>query len=135
MARFEYRSLLEMPARPGVKYRTVYIKQSPEEHKRLLTWLCQTGQDILAILELDPVLSEWFSEPHEDFRRSRRGEYYSPEDLLTDMIHQLSLGHDLPQAMADRWNRLTESTPWQIELDQASVAKKPQHQVHMAVFE
>ena len=135
MARFEYRSLLEMPARPGVKYRTVYIKQSPAEYDRLHAWLLQTGQDILGILELDPVLGEWFSQPHPDFRRSRRGEYYSPEDLLTDMIHQMSLGRDLPQAMTDRWNRLCESTPWQIELVEASVAKKPQHQVNMAVFE
>jgi hypothetical protein len=116
MARFEYTTLLEMTPRPGVKYATVYIKQRPDEYQRLTQWLTATAEDILGILELDADLAAWFSQPHADFRRSRRGEYYSPEDLLTDMIHQLSLGRDLPQAMADRWNRLCEGTPWAIDL-------------------
>lgn len=135
MARFEYTRMHEMPPRPGVKYATVYIKQSPAEYQRLHQWLLKTGEDILGILELDPDLAHWFSHPHPDFRRSQRGEYYSPEDLLTDMIRQLSLGRDLPHAMLDRWNRLTESTPWQIELVPAKQPKKPQPQVYRAVFE
>ena len=135
MARFEFTRLHEMPPRPGVKYATVYIKQSPEEHARITEWLTHTAQDILGILELDADLAQWFSQPHADFRRSRRGEYYSPEDLLTDMIHQLSLGRDLPQAMVDRWNRLCEGTPWAIDLEETTQSKKPQPVVHRAVFE
>ena len=135
MARFEFTRLHEMTPRPGVKYSTTYIKQSPAEYQRLHQWLIKTGEDILGILERDADLAQWFSQPHADFRRSRRGEYYSPEDLLTDMIHQLSLGRDLPQAMVDRWNRLCEGTPWAIDLEQATQSKKPQPVVHRAVFE
>ena len=134
MARFEFTRLHEMPARPGVKYVTVYIKQSPEEHSRLTEWLTHTAQDILGILELDADLAQWFSQPHADFRRSRRGEYYSPEDLLTDMIHQLSLGRDLPQAMVDRWNRLCEGTPWAIDLEQATQSKTSRPTAQKAQF-
>jgi hypothetical protein len=135
MARFEYTALREMTPRPGVKYATVYIKQRPDEYQRLTQWLTATAEDILGILELDADLAQWFSQPHADFRRSRSGEYYSPEDLLTDMIHQLSLGRDLPQAMTDRWNRLCEGTPWAIEFYPATPPKKSRPVVDRAVFE
>jgi hypothetical protein len=135
MARFEFTRMHEMPPRPGVKYSTTYIKQSPAEYQRLHTWLLKTAEDILGILELDADLARWFSHPHPDFHTSRRGQYYSPEDLLADMIKQMSLGRDLPHAMLDRWNRLCEGTPWEIEFYAAKQPKKPQLQVHRAVFE
>jgi hypothetical protein len=135
MARFEFTKMHHMTPRPGVKYATIYIKQTPEEYQRLHRWLLQTAEDILGILELDADLARWFSQPHPDFHTSKRGEYYSPEDLLTDMIKQMSLGRDLPHAMLDRWNRLTEHTPWQIDFYQSTPVKKPQPQVNRAVFE
>jgi hypothetical protein len=55
-----------------------------------------------------------------DFRKSVRGEYYTPQDLITDMLEQMIRGRDLPQSMIDRWNRLTDHTPWQIELAKAA---------------
>ena len=135
MARFEFTRMHEMPPRPGVKYSTTYIKQSPQEYQRLHQWLLKTGEDILGILELDADLARWFSHPHPDFHTSRRGQYYSPEDLLADMIKQMSLGRDLPHAMLDRWNRLCENTPWEIEFYAAKQPKKPQPEVNRAVFE
>lgn len=125
MALFKYKRLHEMDPRPGVRYATVYIKQTTEEHKRLQAWLTQVAEDILGILELDPDLAQWFSRPQVDFRKSRRGEYYSPEELLTDMLNQLSLGRDLPQAMLDRWNKLTQGTAWQIEFEQENSVGNP----------
>jgi hypothetical protein len=135
MARFEFTRLHEMAPRPGVKYSTTYIKQSPAEYQRLNTWLIRAAEDIMGILELDPELARWFSHPHPDFHTSKRGRYYSPEDLLTDMIRQMSLGRDLPHAMLDRWNRLCENTPWEIEFYQTTAVKKPRPQVNRAVFE
>ena len=135
MARFEFIKTLEMPPRPGSRYSTTYIKQSLTEYQRLNTWLIRTAEDIMGILELDPELARWFSNPHPDFHTSKRGQYYSPEDLLTDMLKQMSLGRDLPHAMLDRWNRLCEGTPWEIEFYQTTAVKKPRHQVNRAVFE
>lgn len=113
-----------MEPRPGVRYSTTYIKQTPAEYQRLRSWLMQIGENILDICQHDPSLTEWFTRPMQDFRKSTRGQYYTPEELLTDMIDQMSLGRDLTQAMLSRWNRLTEATPWQIELVEAMPAEK-----------
>lgn len=120
MAQFYYTRKLEMTPRPGVKYATVYIKQSATDYRELRSWLIQIGESIVAACQLDPTLAEWFQRPMPEFRRSVKGEYYSPQDLLIDMIHQMSLERDLSQAMIDRWNRLCEGTPWQIEFAKAA---------------
>ena len=120
MAQFYYKYIKEMEPRPGTKYATKYIKQSDQEHQRLQKWLVQIAETILDIANHDPSIAEWFVRPMPDFRRSSRGQYYTPQDLITDMLDQMIRGRDLPQAMIDRWNRLTDHTPWHIEL-----AKQP----------
>jgi hypothetical protein len=105
-----------MQPRAGRKYATIYIKQSHEEHQRLLTWLTERAQDIIAVCEHYPDMAEWFQRPARDFPRSGRRDFYTPEHILTDMIQQLSLGRDLPRAMWARWNRLTDQTPWTITM-------------------
>jgi len=116
MSTFYYRRLHTMEPRAGRKYATIYIKQSHEEHSRLLAWLTERAQDIIAVCENYPDMAAWFQRPCRDFPRSSRRDFYSPEDLLTDMIQQLSLGRDLPRAMWARWNRLTDQTPWTITM-------------------
>ena len=116
MAEFKYKRKQEMEPRPGHKYATVYIKQTDLEHTRLRNWLVQVAEHILGVCEINASMAEWFTSPHRDFRKSTRGEYYTPEDLLTDMITQLARGRDLPEAMLNRWNRLTADTPWQIDM-------------------
>lgn len=135
MALFYYRKMITLEPRPGMRSGTTYIKQSQEEYDRLKSWLTRIAEDIVGTIELDPDLAGWFTRPQADFRKKKRGEYYSPEDIITDMLYQMSLGRDVPQAMIGRWNRLTESTPWQIELVQSNAAKTPTHAVHTAVFE
>jgi hypothetical protein len=98
----------------------VYIKQTPHEHARLRNWLVQIAEQIIGACEVNASAAEWFSQPMREFRKSQRGEYYSPEELLTDMIAQLAQGRDMCQSMVDRWNRLTAQTPWQIELVEAT---------------
>ena len=127
MAQFYYTSLLTLKPRPGTKYATTYIKQTPEERLRFRTWLIGVAEDILGIVRIDPVLAEWFVTPLVDFRRSRRGEYYSAEDLVTDMLAQLAGNRDLPQAMLARWNRLCQGTPWQCDFVAATRASKQPH--------
>ena len=120
MAQFTYRYKQEMAPIGNRKYATVYIKQSHAEHHRLLNWLVQIAEQICGTCEINASLAEWFTSPNRDFRRSQRGQYYTPEELIADMIQQLSQGRDLPQAMLDRWNRLVQGTPWEIELTTGS---------------
>lgn len=133
MATFYYRSRRTLEPRIGTKYSTTYIKQDAAEHQRLQNWLVQIAEDILAISDVDMDCALWFITPMPDFRKSTRGQYYSPQDILTDMIDQLAHGRDLPEAMLGRWNRLTEGTPWQIELLPSSDTK-PQFQVRSPLF-
>jgi hypothetical protein len=116
MTTFSYRQLRHMTPRPGVKYATVYIQQDPEEYQRLLRWLVSVAESIVGIAEIDPACAAWFTTPMPDYRRSRRGEYYSPQDIVTDMIDQMAHGRDLTEAMLGRWNRLSRGTPWEIDL-------------------
>jgi len=116
MSTFHYKRLHTMEPRAGRKYATIYIKQSHEEHQRLLTWLTERAEEILDVCENYPDFAEWFQRPAADFPRSRKRDFYTPENILTDMIEQLSQGRDLPRAMWARWNRLTDQTPWTITM-------------------
>jgi len=120
MPRFVYRTTRTMPPRPGVTYSTVYYKQSPEEHARMTAWLTGVAEQIFDRCLADPDTDSWFTTPHKRFRKSTRGQYYTPEELLTRMLEQLIAGNDLPDAMIGRWNRLCVGTEWEIEMtDQA----------------
>jgi hypothetical protein len=133
MATFYYRTTKTMEPRIGVRYATVYIKQDIAEYERLKSWLVQIAQDIISISQIDADCADWFTKPMADFRRSQRGEYYSPEDIITDMIDQMMHGRDLTEAMIGRWNRLTEGTPWHIEL-LSTHDTTPQPQVRSPLF-
>lgn len=117
MPKFYYRHIREMEPRPGMKVGTRYIRQTPEEYDRLHQWLQSTAQEIMTVLETDPDMDAWFVQPLKSFRRSQRGEYYSAQEIVTDLLHQMSLGRDVPEAMTGRWNRLCAHTPWQIDLE------------------
>ena len=123
MALFYYRKMLTLDPRPGMNSGTTYIKQSQQEYLRLRNWFAEIGEDILDSIQLDPDLAAWFTRPQTDFRKKRRGEYYSPEEIFTDILRQMSLGRDVPEAMIGRWNRLCAGTPWQIDLEPMSQAR------------
>lgn len=124
MAAFYYNTIREMEPRPGVKYATRYIKQTRAEHRRLQAWLAEIAETILDIADHNPEVAEWFIRPDLRFRRTD-GSYYTPQDLLTDMLTQMTQNRDLPQSMVDRWNKLTDTTPWQIHLIQGTAEQKP----------
>jgi len=127
MTTFYYKHLQEMQPIGNTPYKTVYIKQTHHEHARLQNWLVSIAEQIIGACEVNASAAEWFTSPLRDFKKSRKGQYYTPEELLTDMIGQLSLGKDLPKAMLDRWNRLTAGTPWEIDLQHSTDSRTPAH--------
>jgi len=134
MTIFYYKHKQEMQPIGKNPYRTVYIKQTHHEHARLRNWLVQVAEQIIGATEANASAAEWFTTELRDFKKSQKGQYYTPEELLTDMITQLAQGRDLPQAMLDRWNRLTQGSPWEIELVASSDTTQPQ-QDRFALFE
>lgn len=134
MATFTYKYRQEMDPIGRRPYNTIYIKQSHAEHARLRNWLVEIAEQLIGQCEINASAAEWFVTPMRDFRRSQRGQYYTPEDLITDMIHQLALGRDLPQSMVDRWNRLCEGTAWEIHFEPTTQPKSHAHEQARAWF-
>ena len=116
MPQFKYQQRLEMPARPGRTYATVYVKQRPTERDRLHTWLRQVGADIAEVCSRRSDLETWFCNPDAKFRKRESTGYYSPAELLHDMLSQLDAHKDIPEAMLGRWNRWCDATEWEIEM-------------------
>jgi len=134
MATFTYKYKQEMDPIGDNPYRTIYIKQSHHEHARLRNWLVEIAEQIIGTCEVNASAAEWFTTPMREFKKSRKGQYYTPEELLTDMIQQLALGKDLPQSMVDRWNRLCQDTVWEIHFSQSSQPKTSAHAQARALF-
>jgi len=134
MATFTYKYKQEMDPIGDNPYRTIYIKQSHHEHARLRNWLVEIAEQIIGTCEVNASAAEWFTTPMREFKKSRKGQYYTPEELLTDMIQQLALGKDLPQSMVDRWNRLCQDTVWEIHFAQSSQPKTSAHAQARALF-
>jgi len=116
MPQFKYQDRLEMAPRPGRNYATVYVKQRPAERDRLHAWLRQTGSDIAQVCQRRSDLETWFCNPDARFRRRETAGYYSPAELLHDLLSQLDENKDLPEAMLNRWNRWCSDTEWEIEM-------------------
>ena len=116
MPEFKYQERLEMPARPGRNYATVYVKQRQSERDRLHTWLRQVGSDIATVCQRRPDLETWFCNPNAKFRKRETAGSYSPAELLHDMLSQLDENKDIPEAMLGRWNRWCRDTEWEIEM-------------------
>ena len=116
MATFQYRTQLSLEPRPGVRYATTYYKMTPAQSQQLIAWLASIGSAIDQVCDENPDWAEWLNQPLKRFRKSRAGEYYTPLELLTDMLTQLTEGRDLPEAMVGRWNRLCGHTDWQMHM-------------------
>jgi hypothetical protein len=135
MQTFYYRTLKELEPRPGVKYATVYYKQSAQEYERTRSWLVRIAEEMLDVADHDPSMAEWMLRPHADFKKSTRRDFYSVQDLITDLVQQVAQGKDIPQSMVGRWNRLCEGTPWEVRFEQSSHAGTPVHVQARALFE
>ena len=120
MPRFVYQTTRTMEPRPGVNYATTYFRMTEMQREAMTLWLASIGRDIEQVIQSDYEWYAWLNQPLKGFRKSKRGEYYTALEMLTDMLGQLVAGKDLPEAMVGRWNRLCSGTPWSIELtDQA----------------
>jgi hypothetical protein len=134
MATFTYKYKQEMDPIGRNPYKTIYIKQSHAEHARLRNWLVGIAEQIIGTCEINASAAEWFVTPMRDFKKSTKGQYYTPEDLITDMISQLAQGKDLPQSMVDRWNRLCQDTAWEIHFEPTKQPKSRVHEQARALF-
>jgi hypothetical protein len=127
MAReFGYTSRKEMEPRPGVRYATTYYKQSLQEYTRLRQHIYQVAAEIMAICDSDASYQLWATTPMKSFKKSVRGQYYTPMEIVTDMVEQLTKQKDIPSGMLGRWNKLFADTKWDIYLTSGTPARETQ---------
>ena len=120
MAKFKYKTIRQMDARPGVKYATQYYKQAQAEYDRLREHIQQACQALREVAQTHPELYPACYTPMRDFPKSQRGEYYTVEEIMSDALAQMLSGKDLPSGMLGRWNRLFAGLSVDIEMvDQA----------------
>lgn len=110
MAKFKYRSTREMEPRPGVKFATVYYRQTAAEYRRVQAHVEAVIADIIdgAIARNQTDL---LTQELKNFPRLGGRPNYSAADILMDMRDQLATGKDIASGILGRWNRLLEEFP------------------------
>lgn len=124
MAEFQYTSRKQMEPRPGVKYATTYYKQTLKEYTRLRAHIYRVAAEIMAVCDSDSDYYRWATTPMRSFKKSVRGEYYTPMEIVTDMVEQFAKQKDVPGGMLGRWQKLFAGTAWNIELTSGQPAKE-----------
>lgn len=120
-----YQKMVRMEPRPGVKYATVYIKQTPQQRQELVNHIRLTLDDLSHIMETYTDINDYVMEvPQRDFKRSD-GTCRSIIDIILDMVNEATGRRrdgnlkDFALAPIERWNKLFRGTPREIILVQA----------------
>lgn len=114
MPQFTYNQQLTMPVRTGRKYSTVYYQLSPRQRQLLWAHVNQVTERFLTAAEANPDNLATASEPLREFPRRETPGWYSAQDIVTDLWHQLHQGRDSTAGMIGRWNRLFADTAHEI---------------------
>ena len=121
--KLKYLQTKVMEPRDGVKYSTTYYQQNSEQAQDAYRFVKEVAEQIVMACEHNLELMEWVQTPLKAFPRTGARPNYSMEDIVTDLLHQLDMGKDIPSGMLGRWNRLFKETPWDIELEEYVSAK------------
>lgn len=115
MAQFGYDSIKKMQPRPGRSYATDYYKQNSDERARTERHITRVLEEFWEKAKPEPVW-EYLNKPDQRFPRRETKGYYSPMEILTDMLEQMRSGKDIPSGMLGRWNKLLEGTGDEIDM-------------------
>jgi hypothetical protein len=121
---FHYTSRKEMEPRPGTNFATTYYKQTQAEYNRLRQHIYLVGADMMARCDGNADHNLWAQTPMKAYRKSVRGQYYTPMEIVTDMLEQFSKQKDIPSGMLGRWNKLFAGTEWDFQLVSGTPARE-----------
>lgn len=131
-AQFEYTHIHKMQPRPGVKFATVYYKQTPEQRELLRQHLMQCISEIAHTLDVNPVEQTFATKPLKGFPKTGGQKNRSLKELLTDTIGECEgktrqgQPKDFAQAPLERWNKLFAGTRYEVEMTQSGLKPRPQ---------
>lgn len=132
MPQFRYTQVRHMDPRPGRTYATSYYKQTPAEYQRTQQHVQATHDALLAAAGTDPDLQAWLTQGLRGYRKSQAGEYYTPMEIVTDLLSQFRMKKDVPSGMLGRWHKLFADTDYDIDM---VPARSPRTNTYERLFE
>lgn len=126
-----YQKLVKMEPREGVAYSTTYVKQTLDQRNQLTKHVRRVVSEIADALEGDDDMLDWIRTPLKGYKTTN-GVNRSALDILTDMVNEAKgkTKHNMPKDYAlapiERWNKLFESTDYEIVLTQTFDARPNQ---------
>ena len=123
MPEFHYTTKKELEPRPGTNFATTYYKQTQREYTRLRAHVYRVAAEFNSVCDSDLDYYKWAVKPLKGYKKSTKGEYYTPMEIVTDMLGQFTKQKDLPSGMLGRWSKLFADTPWDIRMVTGTPAK------------
>ena len=114
MPEFHYTTRKQLDPRPGTNFATTYYKQTQREYSRLREHIYRTAAEIMAVCDSDLDYYRWATTPIRSYKKSVKGEYYTPMEIVTDMVDQFAHQKDVPSGILGRWQKLFADTPYDI---------------------
>ena len=120
-----YQSLHKMEPRPGVKYATVYYKQSLAQRLELVKHIMTVINEIGEATKGNEEYLAWFEQPQKMYPKTGPGktrEYRSILEMFEDIIGECrgakkdGTPKDFAQAPIERWNKLFYDTDYAIDM-------------------
>ena len=124
---FQYTSKKTMEPRPGTNFATVYYKQTQAQYSELRAHVYRVAAEFNAVCDSDLDYYRWATTPLKGYKKSVKGEYYTPMEIVTDMLDQFTHQKDLPSGMLGRWSKLFADTPWDIQMTSGRPARETQY--------
>lgn len=101
---FHYESTRQMDQKDGRNFATKYYKLHPQEYARVKQHIVRVAEAVDEIAHY-PDVAAWLDTPQKQYRKTT-GEYYTPGEIVTDMLKQVKNNRDITQGLLGRWRRL-----------------------------
>lgn len=128
---FYYQKTHEMTARDGVRYATVYYKQSLEQRKQLTQHIYKCSKEIIDYLDQHPEYMDWHkTKPLKGFPKTGGQKNRTTWEIIEDLAIEAQgrkrdgLPKDYAAAPIDRWNKLFKDTEYEFRMEQNDTAVK-----------
>jgi hypothetical protein len=128
MKDIHYQKMIRMEPREGVRYATVYIKQTREQRMALVRHIRMCVTEIADIIDQDDRWMHYINTPMKGFKKTV-GSNRSIAEIMTDMMNEgrgrtrKGEPKDFALAPIERWNKLFRGTDYEINLVQTYGAR------------
>jgi hypothetical protein len=123
MKTIRYQKMTRMEPREGVRYATVYIKQTQEQRMELVRHIKQCVTEVASLIDTNDRWLSYINTPQKGFKKTQ-GANRSIAEIMTDMINEgrgrtrKGEPKDFALAPIERWNKMFKGSDYEIVLVQ-----------------